>query len=245
LKTTNFLGLVALLVFGLGSSPVMAQSQAASKELSESRAKLLESNQNYRTTSEALKKLQQEEIDKAKQKLEELRQLVAEGLVARVELEQAERNVAALQQKLVATDRQITDSDKIAAEIRTEQQLEKSQLLVPKSMNNPNVSRTVLRYSGVGGWSLNNLDSVRSFFLSKFGRILPTSAIGQSATHNQLGWDHRNAVDISVHPDSAEGKALIAYLQSQGIPFLAFRWAIPGVATGPHIHIGLPSHRLS
>jgi hypothetical protein len=73
---------------------------------------------------------------------------------------------------------------------------------------------------------------------------LPTSAVGQSVTHNQLGYDHRNAVDVALHPDSSEGKALISYLQNQGIPFLAFRAAIPGVATGPHIHIGSPSRRL-
>jgi len=59
-----------------------------------------------------------------------------------------------------------------------------------------------------------------------------------------LGYDHRNAVDVALHPDSAEGKALINHLQNQGIPFLAFRAAVPGVATGPHIHIGNPSHRI-
>jgi hypothetical protein len=59
-----------------------------------------------------------------------------------------------------------------------------------------------------------------------------------------MGWDHRNSVDVGLHPDSAEGRALIAYLQNAGIPYLAFRGTIPGVATGPHIHIGSPSHRL-
>jgi len=49
---------------------------------------------------------------------------------------------------------------------------------------------------------------------------------------------------VALHPDSPEGKGLIKYLQDQGIPFLAFRAAIPGVATGPHIHIGNPSRRL-
>jgi hypothetical protein len=34
-----------------------------------------------------------------------------------------------------------------------------------------------------------------------------------------------------------EGRALIKFLRSEGIPFLAFRGPIPGVATGPHIHI--------
>jgi hypothetical protein len=32
-------------------------------------------------------------------------------------------------------------------------------------------------------------------------------------------------------------------LKTEKIPFLVFRHAIPGVATGPHIHIGFPSHR--
>ena len=51
------------------------------------------------------------------------------------------------------------------------------------------------------------------------------------------------ALRESLNPDGAEGVALINFLQSNGIPFSAFRTAIPGVATGPHIHIGMPSHR--
>jgi hypothetical protein len=38
---------------------------------------------------------------------------------------------------------------------------------------------------------------------------------------------------------------LIAYLRGAGIPFLAFRTAIAGSSTGPHIHVGYPSHRLN
>src|SRR5688572_32917722 len=102
---------------------------------------------------------------------------------------------------------------------------------------------TVLR-STAGNWSIAGLSSVQQFFSKTFGRPLPTSTIGQSATHNRMGWDHRNSVDVGVHADSLEGRALIAYLQNSGIPFLAFRGAIPGVATGPHIQIGNPSHRL-
>jgi hypothetical protein len=65
------------------------------------------------------------------------------------------------------------------------------------------------------------------------------------ASSRESGDDHHNAVDVALHPDSSEGRALINYLQGRGIPFLAFRGAIPGIATGPHIHIGSPSHRLS
>jgi len=71
------------------------------------------------------------------------------------------------------------------------------------------------------------------------------SAVGQTETHNQLGFDHREAVDVAVHPDSAEGQALIGYLTSQGVSFIAIRGAIHGSATGAHIHIGPPSKRIA
>ncbi|MEW6208704.1 MAG: hypothetical protein AB1631_10080 [Acidobacteriota bacterium] len=34
-------------------------------------------------------------------------------------------------------------------------------------------------------------------------------------------------------------------LRSAGIPFLAFRQALAGSSTGPHIHIGYPSKRFA
>jgi hypothetical protein len=61
--------------------------------------------------------------------------------------------------------------------------------------------------------------------------------------HQRLGFDHRNALDVAVHPDSPQGRALMEHLRSQGIPFLAFRGARPGLATGAHLHVGEPSPR--
>ena len=84
---------------------------------------------------------------------------------------------------------------------------------------------------------------VERFFLSKFGRSLPISAFGQTALHGRLGFNHNNAFDVAVHPDSVEGRAIMSLLRSQGIPFIAFRGAVRGVATGPHIHVGNPSPR--
>jgi hypothetical protein len=194
-------------------------------------------------TSQDLINLQQEQVNKATKNIEELRQLVSEGLIARMELEKAEQTVASLQDQLAATQQQIKDSERLAEQIREQEKLASSK---PQPiLGASRVTPTSLRYGGIGGWSLTGLSAIQSFFLGQFGRILPTSAIGQSATHNQLGWDHRNAVDIPLHPDSTEGRALISYLQSSRIPFTAFRAAIPGVATGPHIHVGLPSHRLA
>lgn len=92
-------------------------------------------------------------------------------------------------------------------------------------------------------WSLADAKKVQNFFFTKFGRPLPTSAFGQSEIHDRWGLDHRQGMDIGLHPDSEEGVALVNFLRTERIPFLVFRHAIPGVATGPHIHIGRPSHR--
>ncbi len=88
------------------------------------------------------------------------------------------------------------------------------------------------------------LNDVARFFEQRFHRPLPISAAGQSETHDRLGYDHRGAVDVAVHPDSAEGQALIGYLRELGVPFLAYRGPVPGAATGAHIHIGPPSYHI-
>ena len=98
---------------------------------------------------------------------------------------------------------------------------------------------------GSGKWKLADAAKVQDFFQAKFKRPLPVSAFGQSDLHTRWGWDHRNGMDVGLHPDSAEGRALIEFLRNESIPFLAFRGPVPGVATGPHIHIGNRSPRIS
>jgi hypothetical protein len=94
-------------------------------------------------------------------------------------------------------------------------------------------------------WSIADANKVENFFLTSFGRALPTTAFGQSSLHTRWGWDHRQGIDVGLHPDSPEGTALLEFLRNEKIPFLTFRSAVPGVATGPHIHIGRASHRLA
>lgn len=92
-------------------------------------------------------------------------------------------------------------------------------------------------------WSLAEAAKVEKFFLSKFNRPLPLTAFGQSDLHTRWGLDHHNGMDVGLHPDSVEGRALIEFLRAESIPFLVFRGPVPGVATGPHIHIGNRSPR--
>jgi hypothetical protein len=103
---------------------------------------------------------------------------------------------------------------------------------------------SLIRYNGVTPWSPALIAKVAKFFQARFNKELPVSAAGQSLTHDRLGYDHREAVDVAVSPESREGRGLIAYLRQARIPFLAFRGKVPGVSTGPHIHIGMPSPRL-
>ena len=98
---------------------------------------------------------------------------------------------------------------------------------------------------GTGKWRLADAAKVQDFFAARFKKPLPTTAFGQSDLHTRWGLDHRNGMDVGLHPDSVEGRALIEYLRDESIPFLAFRGPVPGVATGPHIHIGNRSPRVS
>jgi hypothetical protein len=81
-------------------------------------------------------------------------------------------------------------------------------------------------------------------FEKKFDKPLPVSARGETAVHRALGFDHTGRIDVALMPDSTEGKWLRSYLEAESIPYYAFRVAIPGKATGAHIHVGPGSTRL-
>jgi hypothetical protein len=99
------------------------------------------------------------------------------------------------------------------------------------------------RFAGDGAFSAGDLRLVTTAFESRFSRPLPISALGETAVHRAMGFDHRNRVDVAVHPDQPEGVWLREYLTARRIPFFAFRRAVPGKATGSHIHIGPSSLR--
>jgi hypothetical protein len=81
-------------------------------------------------------------------------------------------------------------------------------------------------------------------FEKQFSEPFPISAKGMTAVHKALGMDHTGRVDVAVNPDSPEGIWLREYLDARAIPYYAFRIAMAGKATAPHIHIGPASTRL-
>jgi hypothetical protein len=86
---------------------------------------------------------------------------------------------------------------------------------------------------------------VETAFERHFGESLPVSAMGDTAAHRALGFDHRGRVDVALNPDTTEGEWLRLYLTVKRIPFFVFRQAVPGKATGAHIHIGPMSTHLA
>lgn len=109
---------------------------------------------------------------------------------------------------------------------------------------NPPFARELAdRYDGDGIFNLGLFSLVEMDFVKQFGKALPVSAMGETAVHRSMGFDHRGRVDVALHPDGPEGHWLLEYLVGKHIPYFAFRQAVPGKATGAHIHIGPISTR--
>jgi hypothetical protein len=101
------------------------------------------------------------------------------------------------------------------------------------------------RFDGAGSFTTEIFKTVERAFEQRFAKPLPVSAMGETAVHKALGFDHRGRVDVAVNPDQPEGKWLRGFLATNKIPYFAFWQAVPGKATGAHIHIGPMSTRIA
>lgn len=227
-------------------APVPQMTAAERKQLdeaaSQSRANLIEASKTYRESLERVLALQQQDQKRAADLVESRRKLLELGIVAKRQVQESEQELAATQAHTAATQKQLNEIEQLIAEVKAAEELAKQPQVVPGVLRS---SGLLIRYVGASRWNLSDFGKVDAFYRLKYGRPLPVSAFGQTLTHNQLGFDHRGAVDVAIHPDSAEGQALIGYLQTQGISFIAIRAAISGSATGAHIHIGPASHRIA
>jgi hypothetical protein len=183
-------------------------------------------------------------VERAQDQLTKMTQLFAEGLVSKQELEATERALAEAKSKVTEINQEIANADSRIADTLLEAEAEKT-LARSKPVPRGGMVSTVamIRYNGAAIWGLSDAYKVQRFFMDTFKKPLPVAVFGQGAIHDRWRLDHHNAMDVSLYPDSPEGQALLGFLRANGIPFLAFRQAIPGTATGPHIHIGRPSHR--
>jgi len=213
-------------------------------ELTKLREEYIRLTNEYKAGLGKIIPYQESEVKKAEEKLEQTKKLYAEGLIARAHVEENERALQIAKQKLADTNRQIANADEqiagIVVETAADEEIAKNLHLAKQSLVR---TASFTRYTGAGVWNLGEAWKIQRFFSDTFNKQLPIAVFGQGAIHERWRLDHRNAMDIQLHPDGVEGRALLDFLQRNGIPYSAFRSAIPGTATGTHIHIGSPSHR--
>jgi|ERR1051326_2756818 hypothetical protein len=213
-------------------------------ELAKLREEFVKATNDYKASLEKLLAIYEENVKKAEDKVELSKKLLAEGLIAKTQVEETERALDAEKQKVAETRRQMTNADSqiagVLVETAADEEISKNLRLAKQGLIR---TAAFTRYTGSGGWNLSDAPKIQQFFSDTFHKQLPIAVFGQGAIHDRWHLDHRNAMDIQLHPDGAEGRALLNFLQKNGIPYSAFREAIPGTATGPHIHIGRPSHR--
>jgi hypothetical protein len=242
--------LIVILITAL-SADVSAQRKSKKKtapapqtELAKLREEFINATKDYKASLGKLLAIYEGNVTKAEEKLELSKKLLAEGLIARSQLEENERAVAAAKEQVAESRRQMTSADQqiagVLVETAADEQISKDLRLARQRLVR---TAAFTRFTGGPGWNLSEAWKVQRFFSDRFNKQLPIAVFGQGAIHERWRLDHRNAMDIQLHPDGVEGQALLNFLQKNGIPYLAFPSAIPGTATGPHIHIGRPSHR--
>jgi hypothetical protein len=237
----------------LCASPVFAQkkpaphtkkpAQPAKSELQDLRDRYVATTKEYKASLQKLLTLYQDSLKKAEQRHENSQKLFDQGLLSKRDLDESERVVTDAKLKTSTVEQQIAGADTQIAQALVEVETEKQMAKLGSRRGGLVQTTSFIRFNGAGHWLLAQANAIESFFQQTFNRPLPIAVFGQGAIHNQWRLDHRNAMDVSLRPDEPEGQALIDFLKRNGIPFSAFRTAIPGVATGPHIHIGMPSHR--
>lgn len=179
-------------------------------------------------------------VARQRTELAERNQLVDAGVLAKTETAPQIQELESRQRTLeLARERRLL-LEQLAAMAKAEEEFERAKevaLATPKD--------AMFRYDGATRFHIDyDLKSIDGAYQQEFHAPLPVSAIGQTALHEALGFDHRDRVDVALNPDQKEGVWLRTLLERLGIPYIAFRDAVAGSATAPHIHIGAGSLRV-
>jgi len=170
------------------------------------------------------------------------RRLYQDGEVSKSELVETEQSFINVLSRIQEVRRLLMETEMAMAETEINEQ---SLALGGAGAEGTEETQASAAHQRSAPWSIKQAPNIDKYFFQTFGHKLPVSALGQTPTHDRMRFDHRDSMDVALHPDSAEGKALIAHLRRSGVPFIAFRGAVVGASTGAHIHIGRPSRRMA
>jgi hypothetical protein len=224
-------------------APWAAEAGSAAATASERAAEIVTALKDYRATLERLLPLEEHDLARALKRRDERQSLLARGIISRKEFEETEEALERAKRKVWETQRAMIDVDHALADAMAARALAG---LPPLGLGSFERSAGLIRFNGTTAWSLKEgTAKLREFYLRRFGQPLPISSYGQTPLHDRMGFDHRDALDVAVHPDSPEGRGLMNHLRAAGIPFTAAWTAVPGSASGAHIHVGQPSPRIA
>jgi hypothetical protein len=180
----------------------------------------------------------QRRLDRRQKQLDRVRGLIDSGIAAKNDLDPlaAQVDYARTEYDLAVSRAKLTLE--LAEMVRAEQ------ARPPREQASTGGAPAPVHYDGAGVFTSAQFQQVSAAFEHRFSKALPVSAMGETAVHRAMGFDHRGRVDVAVSPGEPEGLWLRQYLESRGIPYFAFWQAAPGKATGAHIHIGPESTRL-
>lgn len=244
----SMMGLLVTLQLGFsvlgarGQEPTKSQAKP-SNPLERAASDVIAATLAYRAALERLLPIYERDLARQSEMAELRLDLYKRGVLSKKEFEDGERAQAEAQKSLEDTRLAIADTERMLTEARMAEALAR---LGPLPRGSYEEAPGLARFNGTASWALaDGTALLQRFFLARFGRPLPISAYGQTALHDRLGFDHRFALDVAVHPDSPEGRALMDYLRTAGIPFIAAWGVVPGAASGAHIHVGQPSPRMT
>jgi len=181
----------------------------------------------------------QRRVDRQQALITERQTLLDSGIMARSELAVFQDELDSRHRVLDLAKNRVQLRNELLQMAEAERALERAAQAGAASLNG-----VMIRYQGNGLFSLSDLPTISTEFEKRFHSALPVSALGQTLVHQSMGLDHRNRVDVALNPDSSEGVWLRQLLERLHVPYLAFRSAVAGAATAPHIHIGPQSTRL-
>jgi hypothetical protein len=167
----------------------------------------------------------------------ERQKLLAMGAIARVEMGSVETELE--------TRRHVLDlaRDRVRL-IEAQRQMALEEQNLEHALELGTSRKAMLKFEGSGHFSPNDFQTIAMDFEAQFHYPLPVTARGQTPLHQSLGLDHRGKIDVGLNPEQPEGIWLRRLLEERQIPYIAFRAAVPGAATAPHIHLGTGSSRI-
>jgi hypothetical protein len=181
----------------------------------------------------------QRRLDRRQKRLDRIRGLIDSGIAAKNDLDPLAEQVGYARKEYDLAVSRANLNHELAEMARAELS---RQPRVEQGLAGSGPS--AVRYDGAGVFTPTEFQQVSAAYEHRFTKPLPVSAVGETAVHRALGFDHRGRVDVALNPDQPEGIWLRQYLEARRIPYFAFWHAAPGKATGAHIHIGPESTRL-